>query len=133
MAEDSTTVQALIADILRQGNYTAVTAFNNGKAALAGIEALARQAQSAGQAIGDYVNLLITDVEMPQMDGVSLCRQIKAQFGSAIPVILFSTLHSDELETMCKACGADAYITKPQVVKLVKMIDQMTLEASTTA
>jgi two-component system chemotaxis response regulator CheV len=129
IAEDSGTMRSLIAGVLERGGYTNVTALTNGQAACDAIRKLASKAELEGLAIEELVSLVITDIEMPQMNGLNLCRTIKQQMGLVhLPVIMFSTQINDDMVEQCKRVGADGWISKPRVVQLVKIIDQLTLE-----
>jgi two-component system, chemotaxis family, chemotaxis protein CheV len=64
---------------------------------------------------------VITDIEMPTMDGLTLCRKIKddPDLGQ-LPVILFSSLITDKLRHKGEAVGADDQISKPEVTQLAR-------------
>jgi two-component system chemotaxis response regulator CheV len=129
IADDSGTVRTLISDVLHKGNYTNITCYNNGKAAYEAIAELKHSAESSGESLQDLKTAVITDIEMPQMDGLGLCRNIKQTLGLAdLPVIVFSTQANDQTRARCERAKADACISKPQIVKLVEMLDHLTLE-----
>ena len=77
------------------------------------LEALAAQAAAEGKTIRDKVALVLTDLEMPEMDGFTLTRNIKkdGRF-SAIPVVIHSSLTGSTNEGHVKSVGADAYVAK---------------------
>jgi two-component system chemotaxis response regulator CheV len=129
IAEDSGTTRAMMKDVLSKGNYTNVTTFRNGQTAYEAIVALKSKAESQGKDIRELLNLVISDIEMPQMDGLSLCKAIKKDMGLSVPVILFSTLTNQEMSASREQVGADAFISKPQIVQLVEMADELTLPA----
>lgn len=129
VAEDSGTMRSLITGILEKGGYTSVTTFTNGQAAHDAIVKLNDRAKADGTSVADMVSLVISDIEMPQMNGLSLCRSIKQQLGlSDLPVVMFSTQINDDMVEQCKRVGADGWISKPEVTKLVKLIDKLALE-----
>ncbi len=69
--------------------------------------------------------IVITDIEMPEMDGLSLCKKIKTDSVlSDIHVIMFSSLINVQMIEKCKSIGADNYITKPEINKLIHILDQ---------
>ena len=71
-------------------------------------------------------DLLLLDIEMPLMDGHRLTKLIKTDDElKHIPVILFSSLISDELRIKGQEVGADEQITKPEIVELVSIIDRL--------
>ncbi len=129
LVEDSTTTRNLITGVLQRGEYTNVEIFENGKDAHDEITRLKKQADEKGRPITDYVNLVITDIEMPQMDGLTLCHHIKFALGlEDLPVIMYSSLMKEQMTSKCEDCKADAYITKPQCGKLVHMVDRICLD-----
>ena len=131
--EDSTTVQKIICDVLSKGGYTNVTTFNNGQLAYTEICKIMETADAEGEDITKYINLIITDIEMPQMDGLTLCHHIKYRHGKLnLPIILYSSLRRDQMLNKCKDVKADAYIPKPDCVRLVEMADSICLDKKLT-
>jgi CheY-like chemotaxis protein len=58
-------------------------------------------------------DIILTDVNMPELSGAQLCKAIKARFKThSVPVVLFSSLSESELERLARDCGADAYLSK---------------------
>ena len=128
LAEDSGTMRKLIKSTLAKGNYTNVTTFKNGQTALEAIKGLKERAERDGTTVGAPGTLVITDIEMPQMDGLTMCRNIKQQLGLAdLPVVVFSTLSSEKMNTQARDAGADDWISKPQITKLVEIVDELTI------
>ncbi len=69
---------------------------------------------------------MITDIEMPQMDGHALTKRIKEhKILKKLPVIIFSSLISGDLRHKGEAVGADAQLSKPEVGGLVALIDAL--------
>lgn len=85
----------------------------SGKEAWERLQSLSVQAKNEGKSIKDKVALLLTDLEMPEMDGFTLTRNVKAdvQF-SGIPVVVHSSLTGTANEAQVQSAGADAYIAK---------------------
>jgi len=78
--------------------------------------------------LSELVGRVITDIEMPRMDGLTLCKQIRQTFGlTDLPIVVYSTLMNDSMVNSCRQAGANGWISKPQVVELVGMIDELTL------
>ena len=72
------------------------------------------------------VALVITDIEMPQMDGHRLTKLIKDDKElKQLPVIIFSSLITDEMRRKGKELGADEQMSKPEIGHLVKVIDHL--------
>jgi two-component system chemotaxis response regulator CheV len=71
----------------------------------------------------DEIHCVITDIEMPVMDGLTLTKQIKSNKQlKDIPVILFSSIANESLRHKGVSVGADAQITKPEIDKLVSLV-----------
>lgn len=118
LADDSHSIRALIKSNLSSAGYTDVTICIDGQEAW---ELLERNAQQEGKPGFD---LLISDIEMPRIDGLHLTRRIKEHPQlKCLPVVIFSSLVSIDNEKKCKAVGADAQITKPQLDTLVDLLD----------
>lgn len=76
--------------------------------------------------LDDMVHMVITDIEMPLMDGHRLTKLIKDdEVLNHIPVIIFSSLVNDEMRRKGEMLGADAQLTKPEIGKLVGAIDKL--------
>ena len=64
--------------------------------------------------LGDWrPDVILTDVNMPGISGLELCRMLKSNYETAhVPVVLFSAVSSSELETMARDCEADGFLSK---------------------
>ena len=72
------------------------------------------------------ISLVITDIEMPQMDGHRLTKLIKSDPAlSSIPVIVFSSLITEEMRIKGKELGADEQLSKPEIGHLVNIMDHL--------
>ena len=75
-----------------------------------------------------FMQMIITDIEMPQMDGHHLTRKIKEHPDLAVlPVIIFSSLITDDLRHKGERVGAEDQISKPEIAELILRIDQLIL------
>ncbi|WP_102347120.1 chemotaxis protein [Bacillus sp. Marseille-P3661] len=124
IAEDSALLRKLLEETLEQAGYGRLTFFENGQDALDYLEDLV----NTGRNIENEVQLIITDIEMPKMDGHHLTKRIKDQAElSKLPVIIFSSLITDDLRHKGEMVGATAQVSKPEIVELVKLIDKYVL------
>ena len=122
VAEDSMMLSNLIIGFLHKSGYKNTVKFNNGKEAWDYLT----EAKNSGLPISNYVSCIVSDIEMPLMDGHRLTKLIKTDDElKHIPVILFSSLISDELRIKGQEVGADDQITKPEIVELVNIIDRL--------
>lgn len=119
IAEDSSLLRKLITDSLRKAGYDNVIKTENGEEAWEYI----MHCKAAGTLDKD-VKLLITDIEMPLMDGHRLTKLVKSDEETKhIPVVIFSSLINEEMSKKGEDLGADAQLSKPEIGNLVKVID----------
>ncbi|WP_088105293.1 chemotaxis protein [Halalkalibacter urbisdiaboli] len=122
IAEDSAILRKLLQDTLVEAGYDSLQFFENGRMAWDYLEQLSHKTSSE---IEKKVDIIITDIEMPQMDGHHLTRRIKETNSlTHIPIIIFSSLITDDLFHKGEKVGANGQISKPEIVQLVEMIDQ---------
>ncbi|WP_246944007.1 chemotaxis protein [Bacillus pinisoli] len=123
VVEDSPLLRQLIQDTLSQAGYTNLQFFENGKEALLFLESLRHSKK-----VLEEVQIIITDIEMPQMDGHHFTKRVKDDAElSILPVIIFSSLITEDLRHKGKQVGADAQVSKPEIAELVQLIDQYIL------
>ncbi|MEZ7170855.1 chemotaxis protein [Sporosarcina sp. OR05] len=124
VAEDSPLLRKLLNDTLTEAGYANIEFFENGKDALAYLE----NAIASGKKAQEVVQLIITDIEMPQMDGHHFTKRIRENEQSAmLPVIIFSSLITDELKHKGENVGANDQVSKPEIAELVLKMDQYIL------
>lgn len=117
IAEDSQMLRQLLEDTLHEAGYTNLQFFANGREAQEHIFKLLKEQK---EQTFENVNLLITDIEMPQMDGHHLTKVIKEdEIGRELPVVIFSSLITEDLEHKGAGVGADAQVSKPKDRKSV--------------
>ena len=121
IAEDSPLLSKLITDCLKKAGYTNLNVNTNGQEAWDKLTEFQRN----GTALED-VHCVITDIEMPLMDGHRLTKLIKEDDElKKIPVVIFSSLVNEEMRRKGEALGADAQLTKPEIGHLVEAIDRL--------
>ncbi len=125
MAEDSALLNKLISDSLKEAGYVNLIDCVNGQDAWDYIE----QAANEGN-VTDKVKVVITDIEMPIMDGHRLTKLIKSNDSTKnIPVVIFSSLVNEEMRRKGEQLGANAQLSKPEIGNLVRIIDQLVEES----
>lgn len=123
IAEDSALLNKLIVDSLKKAGYVNLIHTENGQEAWEYIE----ECKEDGT-VSQHVQCVITDIEMPQMDGHRLTKLIKSDSElKDIPVIIFSSLVNEEMKVKGEALGADAQLSKPEIGNLVREIDKLVL------
>jgi len=121
VAEDSILLSKMIEEALHKSGYSNVTMFPDGQELWHHLESLRDE-----ENLRSKVRLVITDIEMPQMDGHRLTKLIKddKQF-KQIPVIIFSSLITEEMRRKGKELGANEQMSKPEIGRLVQVIDHL--------
>ena len=111
-ADDSLIARTMIEDGLATMGLPYIMC-KTGKEAWDKLQAISDKAEAEGKTVGDKIALVLTDLEMPEMDGFTLTRNIKQdpRF-SAIPVVIHSSLTGTANEAHVKKVGADAYVAK---------------------
>lgn len=124
-ADDSFVARALIEQGLKAMGAPFVMT-KSGKEAWEKIQSIHEQALTEGKTARDKIALVLTDLEMPEMDGFTLTRNIKqdARFKS-IPVVIHSSLSGATNESHVKSVGADAYVAKFVAEELAATIRQV--------
>lgn len=114
--EDSSIVQKLLVNTLSSCGYSDITCFQNGKE---GFEYLSNTDPNV-------VNIILSDIEMPEMDGLTLCNRIKKIQGyEQIPFIFFSSMISDSMRNKCISMGGSDCFSKPQLDQIVAALDKL--------
>ena len=121
IAEDSILLSKMIEESLRKAGYVNLKMFPNGQELWETLNALPKHNR-----LCDDVALIITDIEMPQMDGHRLTKLVKdnARF-KPIPLIIFSSLISEEMRIKGRQLGADEQMSKPEIGHLVDVMDHL--------
>lgn len=121
IAEDSPLLSKLITDCLKQSGYTRQIVTANGQEAWDKICEFKKNGT-----LKDKIHCIITDIEMPVMDGHRLTKLAKTdEEVKDIPLIIFSSLVNEEMRRKGEQLGADAQLTKPEIGHLVEAIDKL--------
>lgn len=119
IAEDSPLLEKLIMDSLKKAGYTNIIPTTNGQEAWDKL----MEYKEAG-VVNEKVKCIITDIEMPLMDGHRLTKLVKTDEKlKHIPLIIFSSLVNDEMRRKGENLGANAQLSKPEIGNLVRIID----------
>lgn len=120
LAEDSPLLLEMLKKCLTKAGYTHLIPTNNGLEAWTMLDRMMKD----GGVVGKDIALVITDIEMPQMDGHHLTKRIKEdpRF-DGLPVVIFSSLVNDEMKRKGEALGVDAQLSKPEIGRLVHQLD----------
>ena len=124
IAEDSILLSKMIEDCLHKAGYVNLRMFPNGQELWEALNALPKERR-----LFDQVALVITDIEMPQMDGHRLTKLVKdSPRFNPIPLIIFSSLISEEMRIKGRQLGANEQMSKPEIGHLVDVMDHLLAE-----
>ncbi|MGE4290678.1 MAG: chemotaxis protein [Desulfovibrio sp.] len=129
IADDSTSVRALLSQRFDKAGFE-VHAVMDGQEAWETLKAFQQRARDEGKKVTELLDVVVTDVEMPRMDGYTLTRRIKDDDElSRLPVVLFSSLIAGDVKHKGEAVRADLQVTKPDfnalTDKVIALIDSM--------
>ena len=121
VAEDSILLSKMIEEALHKSGYVNTKMFSNGQELWDYLNTL-----RGNDRLDELVSLIITDIEMPQMDGHRLTKLVKSdkEF-QHIPLVIFSSLITEEMRRKGKELGADEQMSKPEIGHLVQVIDHL--------
>jgi two-component system chemotaxis response regulator CheV len=126
IADDSGMIRKLVVNALTSEGYDNVKNFDNGLSAFNYLFDKKQQSESERKDINELVGVVVSDIEMPQMDGLNLCKRIKEDSVlKQVPVVLFSSLINDQMIQKCKRVGADGQISKPEMKQMITYIDDI--------
>ena len=121
IAEDSVLLSKMIENSLKKAGYVNLRMYPNGQELWDGLNALPESAD-----LESAVALIITDIEMPQMDGHRLTKLVKSSTRfQPVPLIIFSSLISEEMRIKGRQLGADEQMSKPEIGHLVDVMDHL--------
>lgn len=114
IVDDSTMLRDMLVYALNEGGYNDVTE------AVDGVDGLEKAKLSK-------YDLIITDINMPNMDGITLVSKLRELDSYAVgPILVLTTERSDEMKSKGKAAGATGWIVKPfvpdQLLKAVNIV-----------
>lgn len=121
IAEDSILLRRMIDDSLERAGFMKITNFDNGQDAWNYLSSIRDDSD-----LYEKINLVITDIEMPEMDGHRLTKLIKDDPKlKKIPVVIFSSLIDEQMRRKGKELGADEQLAKPEIAHLVSILDEL--------
>lgn len=114
--DDSTTIQKIVLKVLNEAGFSSVKQFANGEEALTYLQ----------DNQGKGVDIVLSDIEMPRMDGLSFCKTMRSDPNCKhIPLVFFSSLITEQMNVKCRSVGGNAAYSKPQINYLVHEIERL--------
>lgn len=124
-ADDSSIARSQIERTLNAMGIRSIPTVN-GRMAWDELRKLAQHADATGKKVKDMVQLVLTDVEMPEMDGYILTKNIKSDSHfNGIPVIMHSSLSSMSNQQLGKSVGIDEYVSKFEPQRLAETLTRL--------
>lgn len=121
VVEDSPTIRKMLEKNLKNSNFQ-VEILDNGDQALKFLTNLKKQAKKEKKKVTDMLEVVICDIEMPLLDGFTLTKKIKEDNDlKKLPVILYSSIITDELRHKGESVKADFQVSKPEMNKMAEM------------
>lgn len=118
LVEDSPFMRKLVRDTFVRSGYARVEVFSDGQSAW---DSLSNETAEATP-----IDAIVSDIEMPRMDGLRLCKQIKEHSAlKSVPVVLFSSLVSEDNLKKGRQVGADMQMAKPELAEMVRIVDRV--------
>ncbi len=125
IVDDSAMIRRLLNDTLTRAGFNVIIS-NNGQDAYQKLVFYAECLRENTLKTQDKVDLVVTDIEMPQMDGLHLVKRMKGDdILQKLPVILFSSMGGAENRLKAKRVGADGFISKPEISILISIVDNL--------
>ena len=129
-ADDSSVARGQIERTLNALGIRGVMAMN-GLQAWQELLKIANYADATGRPVKELVQLVLTDVEMPEMDGYILTKNIKSDSRFAgIPVVMHSSLSSTSNQQLGRSVGVDEYVSKFEAQRLAETLSRLLLQGS---
>ncbi len=127
VVDDSAFIRSLIQDTLSSAGYNIIACKDGGEAHEKLME-LKQAAKEENVPVIALIAAVVTDVEMPRMDGMHLIKRLRDDDSySSMPIVMFSSLMSDDNRAKALALGANDTLTKPEIGKMVAMMDKYIL------
>ncbi|EEX93657.1 CheY-like receiver [Vibrio orientalis CIP 102891 = ATCC 33934] len=124
VVDDSAFIRSMIQDTLSSAGYN-IIACKDGGEAHEKLMSLIEVAKRENLPISELIDGVVTDVEMPRMDGMHLVKRLRdSEAYAELPIVMFSSLMSEDNRAKALALGANDTITKPEIGRMVAMMDK---------
>ncbi len=128
VADDSAVIRNMLKSYLERAGFDVETV-NNGQEAWDRLVQIKQHAETDSSRAIDIVQVIVSDIEMPTIDGLNLTKRIKSDpVLKHLPVLLFSSLITERLRHKGEAVGADDQISKPEIQQLAVRAEQLIID-----
>lgn len=125
VVDDSNMARKMVSGVLEKAGFE-VTVAEHGEQAWNRLQSIRDMAEEANRPLQDYLDIVVSDIEMPIMDGHNLTRRIKEDhILKALPVVLCSSIITDTLHHKGLAVGADDQVSKAELGQLAGKVLQL--------
>ncbi|ODP99458.1 MULTISPECIES: chemotaxis protein CheV [Salinivibrio] len=123
VVDDSAFIRSLIENTLRSAGFNIISAKDGGEA-FDKLTEFERISKEEGVSINEFVDAIVSDVEMPRMDGMHLVKRLREMDTyKTMPIIMFSSIMSEDNRAKALQLGANDTITKPEIGRMVSLAD----------
>jgi two-component system, chemotaxis family, chemotaxis protein CheV len=121
--DDAPIIRKKLRFVLEKAGFKKLKIFDNGQELFNEFEKLVSLAKGAGEPLQKHVSLIVTDIEMPRMDGLTLCKKIKDSYPQ-IPIVIMSSMINDQISVKCNEVGADESLSKSDFDLITKSVEK---------
>ncbi|MCG6298148.1 chemotaxis protein CheV [Vibrio vulnificus] len=124
VVDDSAFIRSLIQETLTSAGYNIIACKDGGEAHDKLMD-LIEVAREENLPLSELIDAVVTDVEMPRMDGMHLVKRLRdSEAYKTLPIVMFSSLMSEDNRAKALALGANDTITKPEIGRMVSLMDK---------
>ncbi|HFQ4803769.1 TPA: chemotaxis protein [Vibrio vulnificus] len=124
VVDDSAFIRSLIQETLTSAGYN-IIACKDGGEAHDKLMNLIEVAREENLPLSELIDAVVTDVEMPRMDGMHLVKRLRdSEAYKTLPIVMFSSLMSEDNRAKALTLGANDTITKPEIGRMVSLMDK---------
>lgn len=124
VVEDSAMLTKLLVEGLNKAGYKELMKAENGQQAWEIIESICQSGN-----VEDKIKCVVTDLEMPVMDGHSLIKQIRENnFTKNLPIVIFTSIVNEDIRKQGEELGANVQLSKPEIGELIHILDELLIK-----
>ena len=125
-ADDSPMIRSIAEDTFTKSGYNKINISKNGKELLNKLLEIKSLCRTKNKPLSNYIDVLITDIEMPQIDGMFLIKKIREDsLLTTLPIVVFSSISDNQIKEKTKKLGANYHVAKPKIEELIHTIDEL--------
>ncbi|MBF0360537.1 MAG: chemotaxis protein CheV [Oligoflexia bacterium] len=124
--DDSSSIRNIVQKVLQRAGYKNISTFENGHDAFIHLSKIQEKITQQNLPINTEVNIIVSDIEMPQMDGLTLCKKIRDELHwTTTPIVMFSSLIDEQMMSKCQTVGATTQLGKADIRNLNTLLDKL--------